>query len=192
MPRWPPPVNSRPTPWPCSPNRRNKEFDDPDHSVSAVDRARCGRRGVGCRAARRCRAGVGQSEDIDHAAEVRAGARHCHRRGDHALGDPARLVAHAGAYAQEPAREAPRPRPPRDHARIARDRPWRFQRRPRACRRRAASCGAGSAGAAAGSAIGAAQWRPRRRAARLPRHGRARGYEAARPARPVHRGAARR
>ena len=61
MRRWPHPVNLRPTPWLCSPNRRNRDFDDPDHSVSVVDRAGSGRRGLGCRADRRCRAVVGRS-----------------------------------------------------------------------------------------------------------------------------------
>ena len=59
-PRLPRPVNSRPTPWRRSPNRRNRDFDDPDHSVSAVDRAGSGRRGLGCRADRRRRAVVGR------------------------------------------------------------------------------------------------------------------------------------
>ena len=53
-------------------------------------------------------------------------------------------------------------------------------------------CRERSAGAAAARAIGATRRRPRRRAARLPRHGRAQGYAAARPARTVRRGAARR
>ena len=49
-----------------------------------------------------------------------------------------------------------------------------------------------SAGAVAACAIGAARRRPRRRATRVPRHGRTRGHAAARPARTVHRSAARR
>ena len=92
----------------------------------------------------------------------------------------------------QPPRAAHRARPPCHHARPARDRPWRFRVGPRPCRSRAASCGAGSAGAAAARAIGAARWRPRRRAARLPRHGRTRGHAAVGPARPVRRGATRR
>ena len=128
----------------------------------------------------------------DHAAGVRAGARHRRRRGDDAVGDPARPVAHAGAHAPQPARTASGPRPACDHARTAGDRPWRFLRRAHACRDGAQTCGARSAGAAAACAVGAARRRPRGRAARLPRHGRARGHAAAGPARPVHRGAARR
>ena len=65
-------------------------------------------------------------------------------------------------------------------------------RRPRACRRGATPCIRRSAGAAAACAIGATRGRPRRRAARFPRHGRTQGYQAARLARVVHRGAARR
>ena len=135
---------------------------------------------------------MGRLSRHDHAAGLRAGARHRRRCGDDDLGDPARPVAHAGADAAQPARTASGPRPACDHARTARDRPWRFLRRPHPCRSRAQTCGARSAGAAAACAVGAARRRPRRRAARLPRHGRARGHAAAGPARPVHRGAARR
>ena len=51
---------------------------------------------MGGRPARRCRAVLGQSEDLDHAAEVRARDGHRRRRGGHAVGDPARPVARAG------------------------------------------------------------------------------------------------
>ena len=164
----------------------------PDHSVSGVDRARGGGRGLGCRSDRRRRAVLGRLARRDLAAGVRAGARRRHRRGGAWCGRSARAVAHAGADPARPARAASRPRPARHHARAARDRPRRFHRRPRACRCRAAPCRGRSAGAAAARAIGPARWRPRRRAARVPRHGRARGYAAAGPARTVHRSAARR
>ena len=97
-----------------------------------------------------------------------------------------------GAGAPHAPRAASCARPPRHHPRTARGRPWRFQRRPRACRRGATPCRERSAGAAAARAIGATRRRPRGRAARLPRHGGAQGYAAARPARTVRRGAARR
>ena len=128
----------------------------------------------------------------DHIAGVRAGARHHRRRGDDGVDDFARAVAHAGAHSPQAARAASGPRPPCHHARPACDRPRRFLRRPQPRRSRAPPCRARSAGAAAARAIGAARGRSRRRAARVPRHGRARGYAAVRPARPVHRSAARR
>ncbi len=101
-------------------------------------------------------------------------------------------LAHAGTDPARPARAAARPRPACDHARPAGDRARRFQRGPRACRSGAQTRQPRSVGVAAARAIGAARRRPRRRAARLPRHGRTRGYPSARLARPVHRGAARR
>ena len=58
----------------------------PDHSVSGVDRARGRGRGVGGRSDRRRRAVVGRLARCDHAAGVRAGARHRHRRGDAGCG----------------------------------------------------------------------------------------------------------
>ena len=129
----------------------------------------------------------------DHAAGVRAGARHRHRRGDAGVGDPARAVAHAGARCGTSRRERRQARG--RHAitqgllAIGHGDSAAARSHADAARRHA---GARSAGAAAARAIGAARRRPRRRAARLPRHGRARGHAAARPARPVHRGAARR
>ncbi len=133
---------------------------------------------------------MGQCEAHGHAAGVRAGAGHRHRGGDDGVGSPARPVAHAGPHAQEPARTAPGPRPASDHARAACDRPWRFHRRPHPCRSGTQTCSTRSAGAAVARAVGAARRRPRWRAARLPRHGRARGHAAIGLARPVHRGAA--
>ena len=152
-----------------------------------------GGRGLGCRPDRRRRAVVGRLARPDHAAGVRAGARHHRRRGDDAVGDPARRCGArrtvCGAAAASGVRPAAGMRSRKGCSRSATAIPP-----PRASmpRRRATSCRARSAGAAAARAIGAARWRPRRRAARLPRHGRARGYAAAGPARSVHRGAARR
>ena len=99
----------------------------------------------------------------------------------------------APAASEAPAaRTPPGPRPPCHHAGTAGDRPRRFRRGPPPCRCRAPRCRARSAGAAAARAIRPARRRPRRRATRLPRHGGARGHTAARPARTVHRSAARR
>ncbi len=105
---------------------------------------------------------------------------------------PARAVAHAGTDPAQPARTPSGARPSCHHPRAARDRPRRCRRRARACRGRAPPCRERSAGAAAARAIGAARRRPRRRATRVSRHGRARGHAAVGPARTVHRGAARR
>ena len=93
---------------------------------------------------------------------------------------------------RESARAPSGARPPCHYPWAARHRPRRFRGRPRACRSRPAPRRARSAGAAAACAIRAARRRPRGRAPRLPRHGGARGHPAARPARAVHRGAARR
>ena len=192
MPRLPPPVNSRPTPWRRSPNRRNRISMYPDHSVSGVDRAGGGGRGVGCRSDRRRRAVVGRLARADHAAGIRAGARHHHCRGDDGVG-----ILRALWRTPERIR---RSRRERRHARgrhaitqglLAIGHGDSTAARA-ACRSRAPPCRARSAGAAAARAVGAARRRPRRRAARLPRHGRARGYAAVGPARIVHRGAARR
>ena len=101
-------------------------------------------------------------------------------------------VGHAGPSPPQPPRTASGPRPACGHARLARDRARRFQRGADACRDGAQTRRERSAGAAAACAVGATRRRPRRRAARLPRHGRTRGYAAIGSARPVHRGAARR
>ena len=159
----------------------------------AVDRARGGGRGLGGRPDRRCRAVLGRLARrrprcrCSRWRSASSSSRRC------MVWTILRALWRTPARIRRaPARAAPCARPPRHHPRPACDRPWRFRRRPRACRRRAAPCRARSAGAAAARAIRAARWRPRGRAARLPRHGRARGHAAARPARPVHRGAARR
>ena len=190
--RSPPRVNSRPTPWRRSPNRR--------HRISMyriilflvlIALAAAGAAWV-----------ADQPGDVvlswsgwraHHlVAGVRAVARHCHCRGDSGLDDIACILAGAGTYPAQPARTASRARPARHHPRVARDRPRRFHRRPPACRCRAPPCRGRSAGAAAARAISPARRRPRRGAAGVSRHGRARGYKVVGPARPVHRSPARR
>ena len=128
----------------------------------------------------------------DHAADVRARARHPRRRRDPGVVDPHVLLRAPG--------------------RIQRGRHARRQARGRhAITQGLLAIGHGDAtppapmpksrGAHAGedplalllhAQTGAARRRSRRRAPRLLRHGGARGHAAARPARPVHRGAARR
>ena len=147
---------------------------------------------MGCRSGRRCRADLARLARRNLAAGVRAGARRHHCRSDAGVDDPARAVAHAGASAAPAARTPPGARPSCHHPRAAGDRSWQFRRRPPPCRCRAPRRRARSAGAAAARAIRPDRGRPRWRATRLPRHGRARGHAAARLARTVHRSAARR
>ena len=96
-----------------------------------------GRRGMGCRSDRRCRAVVGRLARRNHAAGIRAGARR-HRVAAMLVWTLLRdAVAHAGTDPAQPARTASGARPACHHAGPARDRPWRFHRGPRPCRGRA-------------------------------------------------------